>query len=68
MFLAQDGKCAICRTERRWKYRLVVDHCHTTNKVRGLLCESCNLVIGKMLDTPQLLREAAHYIERHNER
>lgn len=37
-----DKKCAICRKETR----LHVDHCHTTGKVRGMLCPSCNFIIG----------------------
>lgn len=41
----QDGKCAICENESV-KERLSVDHCHTTGKVRGLLCRSCNRALG----------------------
>ncbi len=45
----QDGKCAICRCEPS-KRGLVVDHCHKTKRVRGLLCVPCNSAIGFMRD------------------
>ena len=38
----QEGRCAICDTNRK----LVVDHDHVTNKVRGLLCRYCNTSLG----------------------
>lgn len=41
MLLAQGGVCAICAGPGG-KYGLHVDHCHTTGKVRGLLCTKCN--------------------------
>jgi hypothetical protein len=59
MISTQESKCKICdKTEK-----LCVDHCHTTRKIRGLLCHSCNLGIGKFRDSPLLLRKAADYIE-----
>lgn len=45
---AQAGKCAICGTDKpagRGK-KLCVDHCHATNKIRGLLCHTCNSGLG----------------------
>ena len=49
MFEKQNGKCAICGTERAAAKRsqvLCVDHCHETGKVRGLLCVRCNGHLG----------------------
>jgi len=43
--------------------RLQVDHCHKTGKTRKLLCRSCNLLLGLVNDSPELLRKAANYIE-----
>ena len=41
----QGGRCAICNRPPRQR-ALDVDHCHATGKVRGLLCSSCNRLIG----------------------
>jgi hypothetical protein len=46
---SQDGRCAICLTEMP-KGEAVVDHCHSTGLVRGLLCASCNTGIGHLRD------------------
>jgi len=62
----QEGACAICKqplTEN--KKHLDVDHDHTTGKIRGLLCNSCNRGIGFLKDCPNTLRAAANYIEAY---
>lgn len=61
----QGGLCAIChRPPQIWRH-LDVDHCHETNRVRGLLCRKCNVGIGAMEDVPDRMRAAAAYIESH---
>jgi hypothetical protein len=60
MVLKQDGLCAIC-LERTTK--MVVDHCHSTGIVRGLLCNSCNLGLGSFKDNTDSLERARAYIE-----
>jgi hypothetical protein len=69
----QDNKCAICNLEettidkRTNKPRsLAVDHCHTTDKVRGLLCQKCNQGIGMFKDNIRLLQEAIIYLEENH--
>jgi len=57
----QLGLCAICL---RAKKRLVVDHCHQTGKIRGLLCVSCNRGLGYLCDQPAVIRSAALYLEK----
>ena len=55
---AEVKECVICGSEER----LVVDHDHKTNEVRGLLCQRCNLGLGHFRDDPQLMEFAAQYI------
>ena len=56
----QEGKCKICS---EFQYRLEIDHCHTTMKLRGLICGPCNRALGLMRDNPEALRNAARYLE-----
>jgi hypothetical protein len=62
MFSDQMGACAICgKTQRR---ALDVDHCHKTGSVRGLLCTTCNQMIGHSGDSPDRLVKAAEYLRK----
>lgn len=61
MLLAQDGRCAVCR--KKWHRKLYVDHCHETNRVRGLLCGPCNTAIGQLGDTVEGLERALAYLK-----
>lgn len=63
MLEAQGGVCAICRRECE-HFALAVDHCHETKQIRGLLCASCNLGLGKFKDDPDRLEAAATYLRR----
>lgn len=64
MLKAQDSRCAICRTDDPGRYdRFVVDHCHETGEIRGLLCHSCNLGLGKFKDDTVLLEAAVVYLK-----
>jgi hypothetical protein len=67
MLDAQGGKCAICGFQERSdpNFFPVVDHCHETGKVRGLLCANCNHILGKAKDNPDVLRAAAEYLEKN---
>lgn len=58
--LNQGYKCAICRREEK----LFVDHNPTTNKVRGLLCFSCNMAIGLFYDNQSTVMSALQYLEQ----
>lgn len=63
---AQGGLCAICC--RRSTKTLHVDHCHYTGIVRGLLCEDCNLGLGRFKDDTGLTLRAHFYLLQHNTR
>lgn len=56
----QDNKCAICEEPNPTD----LDHCHSTNKIRWLLCRHCNRGLGAFKDKPDLLRKAATLLER----
>ena len=59
----QGGSCAVCGTEHPGgKGRFHVDHNHSTGKVRGLLCHSCNVGLGALKDSPEVLLKAATYL------
>jgi len=62
MFSLQNGKCLIC--ERASNKRLVVDHNHSTDEVRGLLCNNCNMGIGLLNDNPITLAKAVDYLTK----
>lgn len=65
MLEAQGGVCAICSGEPTGKkQRLCVDHCHQTGKIRGLLCNECNVGIGRLKDSVELLVAAICYLEQ----
>jgi hypothetical protein len=65
MFKECGGLCQICgETEKVRKY-LVVDHCHETGKIRGLLCHPCNVSLGLMKDNTNTMRRAIEYLELH---
>jgi hypothetical protein len=51
-------ECIICGSEES----LVVDHCHKTNIIRGMLCNHCNRGLGHFKDDPELLEFARIYL------
>jgi len=77
MLEEQNNKCKICSIEFNdnfnlefkvdYKYSQQLDHCHTTNKVRGILCPSCNKGLGHFKDNTKLLTNAIVYLEHTQE-
>ena len=64
MWKEQGECCAICKTkEPRGRGDFHLDHNHNTDEARGILCAECNVGIGKLLDSPKVLRSAIAYLE-----
>jgi len=61
MLKKQKGNCAICKLLMK---RVCIDHCHKKMKVRGLLCNSCNLAIGLLKDDISIMKRAIKYIRK----
>lgn len=56
---SQGNLCAICEDPAPTD----LDHCHTSGKVRWLLCKHCNRALGAFRDRPDLMRKAASMLE-----
>lgn len=59
LYYQQRGRCALCNKHAE----LVVDHCHDTKEVRGLLCFHCNTSIGKLGDDIPTLENVVKYLK-----
>lgn len=64
LLLQQGGTCAICGAAEpgRGDLYFPIDHDHTSNQVRGLLCHSCNRGIGLLQDSAEVLKRAHAYL------
>ena len=66
---AQGFGCKICGSSEsrapNKSERFVVDHCHTTGKVRGLLCSPCNIALGMIGDDPAIAIMLSEYLQDH---
>lgn len=72
MFKEQNGLCAICgkketQCNQYGIQRLSVDHNHQNGKVRQLLCNRCNLLVGPMENNLELVDVVLDYLKEHNE-
>lgn len=75
MLAAQDGRCAICRTDAPGGQGWHVDHdhscCNTRKRscgkcTRGILCSRCNIAIGNLRDDPVIIQAALGYVLRYS--
>jgi len=64
IFKSQNGRCCICGNDLGTGKdpRVHVDHDHKSKKIRGLLCQSCNLVLGHAHDDKNILERAVKYL------
>ena len=72
MLSQQDNCCAVCGTDKPSQNRgrikrFHVDHCHTTGKIRGLLCSNCNTALGLVEDNIHTLKSMIEYLESHEQ-
>lgn len=69
MFQEQKGQCACCGRNAQQlpdaNKKLCVDHCHTTGKVRALLCHGCNSALGLFKESVSSLESAIAYLKKH---
>jgi hypothetical protein len=68
----QSYLCEICglpesRTFKGKPQDLSIDHCHITGKIRGLICNNCNVGLGRFKDSLETLRKAVKYCEKFEE-
>ena len=70
IYKLQDGSCEICKKktdiDSYQNDRLFVDHNHKTGDVRGLICVSCNSIIGHADDDINVLLSCVKYLEKYN--
>ncbi len=66
LFASQNAQCAICDKEITF-VKSHLDHCHTTGKVRGFLCQWCNYILGNAKDDLKILQRAIEYLEGDGE-
>lgn len=62
MLRKQRSRCAICR--KKFLKTPHIDHSHKTGENRGLLCQDCNLGLGRFKDSITSLRNAINYLGR----
>ena len=66
LLMEQNNKCAICGvTPEEQGKDLAVDHCHTSNKIRALLCNNCNAAIGFLKDNVDITKKIMYYLIKH---
>ena len=64
-FAKRNGLCDICKSpEPGGKGNFHLDHDHTTGEIRGILCAKCNLGIGSLQDSIEILEAAANYLAK----
>jgi hypothetical protein len=68
MLSDQNNSCKVCNThESKLTRKLSVDHCHTTGKVRGMLCSACNTSLGQLKEDTKIMQKLIEYVKEHNE-
>tara|TARA_R110002153_G_scaffold247631_1_gene403783 strand:+ start:1312 stop:1650 length:339 start_codon:yes stop_codon:yes gene_type:complete len=63
MLSDQNYNCKVCNIKMIKPH---VDHCHKTNKVRGLLCNGCNTGLGLLKEDINIMEKLIKYVKEHN--
>jgi hypothetical protein len=64
----QGDVCAICKTDTPGgKGTFHADHDHETSQPRGVLCHNCNVGLGNLKDSPEILQAAIDYLKKYSE-
>jgi hypothetical protein len=68
MVINQNSCCEICdrHIDDIKNHKLYVDHNHGTNKIRGLICGSCNRLIALAVENQKILQNAITYLNKYN--
>lgn len=72
LYAQQDGRCALCSEPETANQRLSVDHDHSCcgvakgckRCIRGLLCATCNRMLGHVENKPLIAARFADYLAR----
>jgi len=65
LFKSQNGVCVICSKPPRDNRKLVIDRDHVTDKIRGLLCDKCNFILGLCNESASVLQEGINYLAKY---
>ena len=68
LMASQEDACATCRKLFDWSDKQTkphIDHCHDSKRVRGILCNRCNTVLGLVTDNGALLSSLVEYLKCH---
>ena len=63
LFESHNHKCKICKASKKRNRKLAVDHDHKTGKIRGILCDRCNTVLGLLRDDMKLIKNMLKYLK-----
>lgn len=66
LYKEQAGHCYLCLQIPKRNRALNVDHCHTTGRVRKLLCDKCNMALGLINDDKELLLKMVNYLNENS--
>ena len=70
MLSDQNNSCKVCNIKFNINIKMItphVDHCHTTGKIRGLLCMNCNTSLGFLKEDTKIMQKLIEYVKEHNE-